>query len=351
MAPAWPDIWFYVPSVTLVNEAPAAIEGYWPWVLDVIERAPAPFRFGNGKGNRRLGPYNWTIQTFLYLRAAGLPCRLTAQLPEAGIIVAHSDFLPPLARPSRWQFFLEIKPDRALQCRYANFAIVQNGHDPIRQGMAASLIASAVVHNWPQAGLVPRNSARRDRFENAHFMGNADQFLPDTDALVRRLREIDMVWTMPPRQQWHDYSEVDVVVAVRPACPPQAVTSAFLPFYSMDRKPAAKLQNAWRAGVPAVLSRDSAYLDVRRSDLDYLEATTVDDIVRNLVRLKSDPTLRAAMVDHGSRRADEFTPARLVAAWMALLDEQVLPGYHAWTRSAVRRGFHHLARRVIALRG
>jgi hypothetical protein len=72
-----------------------------------------------------------------------------------------------------------------------------------------------------------------------------------------------LAWRLVPRQHWHDYSDVDVVVAVR----------------SFDHNdPPSKFHNAWHAGVPAVL-RESAYQANRKRDLDYLEVSSADDVM------------------------------------------------------------------------
>ena len=41
----------------------------------------------------------------------------------------------------------------------------------------------------------------------------------------------------------------------------------------------SKLINAWLAGCPGILGPESAFQQLRESELDYIEARTVDDIV------------------------------------------------------------------------
>ena len=88
--------------------------------------------------------------------------------------------------------------------------------------------------------------------------------------------------------QWNDYSEIDVIVAIRPN------TSSQYP-----NKPASKLVNAWRAGIPAILGPEIAYREVRKSELDYIEAKNRYEVARAIRRLKDSPELYAGMVENG----------------------------------------------------
>src|SRR6188472_2255691 len=102
-------IYFYDPSRALVESMPHDIAEYWSWITDAIKKAPA-VRPKDQKLCTWAGPYNWTIQTFLHLKTRGVDCTLAASLPARGIILAHSDLLPPLLMPGRDQFIVEIKP-------------------------------------------------------------------------------------------------------------------------------------------------------------------------------------------------------------------------------------------------
>lgn len=341
-----PEIYFYVPRQELLGSAPADINGYWEWINNAIQRTPA--KLGNGSGYCNwLGPYNWTIQTYLYLRASGFACELSASLPDEGIVVTHSDFLPSHIRPLARRFVVEIKPDRSLQCIFANFVIVQNRRDPIHNWAGHLLIRSAFVRYWPQPNLIPRNSNRGTRFENIGYMGNPEQFLQDVDALSSEVKKLGLNWRMMPREKWHDYSDVDAVVAVRPNYSTRLPEKNLSAFFSPKRKPASKLCNAWLAGVPAILSPDFAFQDIRTSDLDYLEASSIPEIVNRLRQLMASPFLRVAMADNGRKRADEFRPEKIVESWTRIFHEKIIPQYCLWTRSVIRRDCLISLRRLV----
>lgn len=333
---------FYVPSPELVRRAPATASDYWPWIATAVETMPA--QLGDGRGMCPwLGPYNWTMQTYLELRDSGFECELTASLPADGVIIAHGDFLPPGFAASARQFLVEIKPDRPLQCRFANFVIVQNTRDPICQWPARLFVHAAALPYWPQPGLVPRGDARGDRFENIGFMGRAQNFLDDTDAVSTGLAQRGLKWVVMPVERWHDYTTLDAVVAVRP---PGDVSSNATPFHAANRKPASKLANAWLAGVPAILSPDEAFQQLRTSPLDYLEAESVADVLARVDQLQQDAGLRRAMVERGRQRATEFTRDRVTSRWAALISERIVPAAEAWRSASVRRSAFFAARRV-----
>ena len=113
---------------------------------------------------------------------------------------------------------------------------------------------------------------------------------------------------------WGDYREIDLVVALRP--PDRRLYT---------NKPATKLFNAWRAGVPAILGPEYAYREQRRSDLDYIEASSLGEAQHAVQRLRGDPELYRAMVENGRARAVKFTPAVILSRWERLLYETLPP--------------------------
>jgi hypothetical protein len=337
------QVYFYLPAPELVKRVPKTIDDYWPWINDAIAKYPATL----GRNNKNClwaGPYNWTIQTYLYLSASGFPCDLTASIPEQGIIVVHTDMVRPSYKPKPAQFIVEMKPDRALGSAYTQYVIVQNRHDPIRNGLNRLIVNSAAVNYWPQPGLLPRDPGRGDRFENVCYMGNPEQFI-EPEVLASQMQGLGLTLKLVPRKDWHDYRDVDAVVAVRgpEKSRPAAAKSAI---YSVRRKPATKLYNAWRAGVPAILSPDVAFEDIRRSELDFLEARSIPEIVQVLRRLQADTALRQSMVRNGRVRGEEFTPEKIAQEWIGLLEHEIIPSYLGWTQSGLRRRSFFFCRRL-----
>ena len=325
---------FFVPNAALVSQVPRRRRDYWEWINVMAGREE--------RVRTRpvwLGPYNWTIQTWFYLREAGFECQLSATMPRNGVIVTHVDFLPIGLVPQETQYFVVVKPDRGLGSRVAQFVVVQNRYDPIRFGLRGAVVASEYVNYWPQPNLLPRSACRRSAFENVCYMGNRRNSIGPVGQLEWELGGLNLKWLMPAREVWHDYRAIDAIVAVRPK------VAAMAPAHMrVECKPAAKLYNAWLAGVPAIVSPDVAYREIRKSSLDFIEARDIDDVVVALRRLKADPELRREMAENGFLRAAEFTGPQTVESWKRLLIERVIPDYEAWVSSRVRRRWFWIVR-------
>jgi hypothetical protein len=84
---------------------------------------------------------------------------------------------------------------------------------------------------------------------------------------TQRVEALGLRWVaVGDTADWNNYSEVDAVLAIRSFSQ-----------HKFNHKPASKLYNAWKAEVPAILGCESAYQTERKSELNYLEAASVDD--------------------------------------------------------------------------
>jgi hypothetical protein len=310
----------------MVRAIPDRPEAFWDWVNHWIARAPA--RDMTGRDIVWLGPYAQTVLTFMHLRDAGFPCVLTSELPSSGIVLAHSDFWPHRQVGGGGLFVVEIKPDRKLTARRPDFVIVQSAGDPMFRSALGRKGSVAFMHFWPQPGIVPRDDSRQGRVETACYMGNAQNMLdaPDRARLAGELRGLGIAFSIPEIPAWHDFSRCDLVVAVRHLSHFRRRAD---PMFDVARKPPTKLVNAWIAGVPAILSPDPAYEAIRTSDLDYIRATGVREIVAAAKSLQRDPGLYDAMVANGRQRMAEFGIDRIVADWRQVIDDKIVPHFEA----------------------
>jgi hypothetical protein len=310
-------------------------------------RAPIPDSPDSDWPGFGFGIYTWTIQTFLRLRDAGFACALVYEIPERGIVIAHRECLSSIDEsfagevlPTPQRMVVDISAD-LYPYRHANFHIVQN---PRMTRFGPSFL---FVRHWPQPGLVPRRIERGAAFRNIAYLGNEKNLVAAlrSEDWQRHLRERELAWvqkyqafdfrdpaTYAAGGVWNDYGEVDAIVAVRSFGPASR--------RAHDRKPASKLYNAWLAGVPAILGRESCYRMERRSELDYFEADSVDEILAALDALRTRADLRDAMVENGRRRAAQISADATVRAWRALIEERLIPGYLAWRDAGplARRG-------------
>jgi len=267
----------------------------------------------------RSGVYAWVVQTYQRLRDAGMACELSAELPREGILVAHRKSLPRDFIPPAGVLFVCLRAD-------ATFHPYAHQHIVINRLALNRWYHTFYMPHWPQAGLIPRDPARGDRWENAAFFGAQECIAREIqgEAWAATLRELGLRWQVVPPEKWHDFSEIDVVVAIRD----------FVGKNRHANKPPTKLFNAWRAGVPAILGRESAYHQQWRRTLDYLEARTFPALVAALRVLRDNPGLRREMAFNGRDRAPESDPAVITARWQEFFKTVAEPACERWRSAA-----------------
>ena len=270
----------------------------------------------------------WIYQTWAALDRNGFPANLTAELPASGIMVSLAGFFADAFRPPRDVFFAGIVAD-SVPHPGAQMHILQN---PLH---ARRLRPSVYMPHWPQPNLLPRDPGRGDRFETLGFFGDESNLAPElrTPAWRARLEQFGVRLEVFGADRWHDYREVDGVVAVRRFEPgPQL------------HKPATKLYNAWLAGVPFIGGRDSAYAGDGTPGINYLQVTTPEDVLAEVRRLKENPGLVHALVEAGREAVGAFDESATLARWKALLGHDLPPMARHWRRRSAlsRRAFFAL---------
>ena len=184
---------------------------------------------------------------------------------------------------------------------------------------------------------VNASSATRvcDRLERLVFKGDIVNLDPRfaTDRFRDDLAALGVEFLIQPyvhetkSSGWHDYTDVDAVLAIRAIHPTELST-----------KPASKLINAWAAGVPAILGNEPAFRELRRDPLDYVEIATPEEAIAAVRRLKEHPGDYRAMVDHGTVRATDYTNQRVAERWHAFLSGPAETAYRSWlTTTPARR--------------
>src|SRR5271167_3952868 len=258
----------------------------------------------------------WIVQTWNRLCHAGFGPTLSDQAPRAGIIVYHKEDqrlllkrLPRGATP----VLVGIRADFR-SCSYADFEVLQNG-------CYADGRRSFFMPHWPQPGLMARDSQRGDRIERIAYKGFVGNLAPEfrSSRWLEFLRAQGMVFEddavlddafdHPIRTRFHDYREVDVVLAIRRG--------------DTRTKPASKLVNAWQAGIPALLSPDYAFEELRESPLDYLAVSNLGEAESAVLRLKREPGLYRAMIEHGRLRGAQFSVEKITQRWAMLLFQTI----------------------------
>lgn len=265
------------------------------------------------------GPAAWCYLTYARLRTRGWgPIRLSNRIDPAAINVAHSNTLgdtPDFARA----FFVDTRADHSHRL-FAHYTVVQN-----RDQLAAN---TAWVHHWPQPGLITRASPVTDlrRIGYIGQVGNNNLAMAaqDWNAL---LGSHGYEFSAPAADGWHDLSAYDALVAIRSfdASP-------------HSKKPASKLFNAWRAGLPLIAGHDSAYLQVGTPGEDYLVAASPPEVLAALDSLKRDVPLRERIIASGTRQAEQYSDDAIAARWIEMLEGPVASRFACWQAQPLSEG-------------
>jgi hypothetical protein len=204
----------------------------------------------------------------------------------------------------------------------ANFVVNQNFVEPLKGRIGA-------IHHFPQPGLIGRNTDRGARVEKVSFKGH----LASLDVAFRselfrqRLKELGVELEVDARDKqamvhnWNDYSDTDLVLSVRN-----------LTNYDAGIKPASKLVNAWRAGVPALLGPEPAFEHLRESPFDFITVRTPDEALLAISRLKEDSVMYSTMVENGLRRGREFSEERILVDWLDAFEGPIRIQFEQWQR-------------------
>ncbi|MEO1591614.1 MAG: hypothetical protein AAFU71_10015 [Cyanobacteria bacterium J06632_22] len=301
-----PPIYFYLPAC------------YWP--------AELPTHSSENWAGFGLGLYAWTLQTYLRLREAGLPCHLTGQLPEQGIVLFHSNAVRSgLVKPGGTRLLVCLKAE-APPCDVAQLHVVQNPREVRRN--------THFIPHWPQPGLLPRDPARGEQFDTVAFLGHERSLDPmlRTSNWVQQLTERRFRWVSIANtndwndygsinNRWNDYRQIDAVVAIR---------RVHVRYPGYFNKPPTKLYNAWLASVPAILGKESAYRAVGKVGLNYLEANSVLEVLVALGRLRHSAELRRSIVAAGQVQAVAYQPDAITQRWQQFLRRIAVPAYNRW---------------------
>ncbi len=259
---------------------------------------------------------NWIYQTWEEL---GDTCdiELVGEMPKEGIIVTLANFLHTGFRASDDQFIAAVVAD-FVPHPGAQVQILQNiAH-------ARRFPGGIFMPHWPQLNLIPRDPSRGDRLETMAFFGDRPNLAPEmaTPAFAERLlKETGVRLEIRGSDRWHDYSDVDVAVAVRS--------------FSVARhlhKPATKLYNAWLAGIPLIGGVDSAFMTEATDGVDYLVARTPDELVSHVRLLKAQPELRRGLVEAGNKRAMAHSRETMRERWRSLCEVELPERFAHWQK-------------------
>lgn len=290
---------------------------------DVIEgRTPPIFR---NLYERIVGEAKdcWGTQPYILLKERGLDVELVAKLVPNQICILTYEDLTIKDFPFR-SYVVCCRHDRG-RPEICEQRIVQNPLNIIDK-------TDHFLPHFSQPFIESRDPNRKTKIENLVYKGlernlaqpfKTSQFLAELEKLEMQLLATPNTDEKGKGQDYRDYTQADVVLAVRNCTE-----------YNLSIKPPSKLINAWFAEVPALLGPEPAYQHLRRSELDYIEVRSPEDVIDALKQFKHDPDLYLAMIENGRERAQEFTHDQIALLWRNLLAGEIARGYEQWSNQS-----------------
>ena len=270
---------------------------------------------------------NWIYQSWARLKQVGIISTLSLKMPSQGIVFALGSSLAKASRAPCEMCLIDIVAD-ATPHPGAHAYIVQNR---IQQKYIPN---SFFIPHWPQPKMIPRFPDRGRRFENIAFFGDPCNLAPELQTPEWKdhlRRSLGLSFTIKSTVEWHDYSQVDCVVAIRSFSGSRHLS-----------KPATKLYNAWLAGVPFIGGRDIAYADEGTPEKNYLIATSPEEVLTHLRRLKEDGLFREELVANGHHQGNFYTQQKTEERWNLLVKETIANFAHTHLRKTPRQLFFML---------
>lgn len=262
---------------------------------------------------------SWSTQPYIQLKQRGLNVQLVSRVIPGKICIVTYEDLAIKDLPFR-SYVVGCRHDRG-RPEICEQRIVQNPLNVIDE-------TDHFLPHWPQPGLKPRQHDRKSKVENLVYKGRGNNLASPfkTSDFLSQLEKLGIQLLMSPEDNNRErvidatnYETADVVLAVRNCTE-----------YNLSIKPPSKLINAWLAGVPALLGPEPAYQQLRKSELDYIEVRSPQEVIQAIKRLKNDPDLYLAMIENGRQRAKEFTPDQIALHWRNLLAGEIATGYEKW---------------------
>lgn len=272
---------------------------------------------------------HWTVQTFLYMRQAGLNVQLVDQPVSGAICLVHYDVTKnKVFAPD--SFVVGIRADRA-PLRVREIEVVQN---PTNLGGSDRFL----MNYWPQSRITPRDPARGNHIEQISYFGGPGGLSPQfrDPAFTNALKALGVTLKLCySPTEWDNYRETDLVLAVRSNLHPLL----------LDTKPASKLINAWQAQTVALLGDESAFRAVGNPEQDYFEVTQPQEVLDLVTRLKCNPLLYQQIRQSGIARYPEFDFEAVQQQWVELLTGPVTKAFVQWQQGVRKRPVSQKARR------
>ncbi|WP_257668497.1 glycosyltransferase [Parapedobacter tibetensis] len=263
-------------------------------------------------GEELCSRYSWTWAVYRMLKFAGHDISVGYTYKEGAINIVHYyGVMAAGIKPHKF-FTVYLRADyRSMP--FAHLQVVQN---------KTQINAKSVwIKHHPQPGLRPRDS-HRDEISNVAFFGSPANTVKLSSTTLETLKNegLNFLYNTDFSDR-ADYSTVDIAIGIREFSERR-----------FDHKPGTKMTNAWLAGIPFVGGVDSAFEQNGKPGHDYIRVSKEPELIANLITLKNDPSLYAALIANSRDIAKDYTFEACSAAWSKLIEHKVHPVYSKWKK-------------------
>ncbi|MDX5385809.1 MAG: hypothetical protein LPK15_06355 [Alteromonadaceae bacterium] len=256
----------------------------------------------------------WSLQSAIFLARAGARVTLDSTPREDAINFIPASMMMGRRLGSERCYTVSLAADKTL-IPWAHAHVVQNAS---QRGFNRYWL-----HHWPQPGLIPRDPERGCNVKTVGFAGLPVNSGLSDGALASVCKSFGLSFRQLSPSDWNDYSNVDVLVGVRDFAGGR-----------YPRKPASKLLNAWLANTPFIGGVDSAYEQVGKPGVNYLQVRTLDQFEKALERLVTDAALYNSLTSHGRAASEICCRQAIVVSWMRVA-ELLESDFLRWRRSSM----------------
>ncbi|WP_066014055.1 hypothetical protein [Endozoicomonas atrinae] len=275
----------------------------------------------------------WVLLTYLHFRHAGYDVTVGSEARSDKINIIDGVKSRPKNTFADY-FYVACRTD----AHYPEF-----GHFVLHQNLIQTGKSNEIyVPQWPQPGLILRDSQRGNDVKTVAFFGQPKRNLAEafqSEAFLSELNKRNIEFIIKGKSsnsvEWHDYSNVDIVIAVRD-----------VPVELLKIKPVNKATNAWLAGALCITGDEPAITAAFNSNEAVLHATTVDGVLSIIDRLQRQPELFSELLTEGQKLAQDYSEPSVLSYWIRM-EEFVTPEFEQWRKTGKAERLVNYSRRRI----
>ena len=275
----------------------------------------------------------WVLLTYLHFRHAGYDVTVSSEARSDKINIIDGVKSRPKNTFADY-FYVACRTD----AHYPEF-----GHYVLHQNLIQTGKSNEIyVPQWPQPGLILRDNQRGNDVKTVAFFGQPKRNLAEafqSEAFLSELNKRNIEFILKGKSnnsvEWHDYSNVDIVIAVRD-----------VPVELLKIKPVNKATNAWLAGALCITGDEPAITAAFNSNKAVLHATTIDGVLAIIERLREQPELFAELLTEGQKLAQDYSEPSILSYWVRM-EEFVAPEFERWKKTGKAERLINYSRRRI----